>query len=160
MRIAPFVLSLGLLAPVAAHAAPPDKPDFSSFAFLVGTWSCSTTKDTEGAGTGKTHAFTAAADPSGYWIVAKSEHVTRYLTHDAKTGKWVATALTTDGGSYSATSLGWSGSSVEFTDSFNSDGSPLGYAVLTKQSEREYTLRAGDGSSSSPSSYEETCKKS
>jgi hypothetical protein len=163
MRIPAIVLACGLLAPAAAlaqNSAPP-KPDFSSFAFLNGTWSCAVTKDDGGHLAGTSYTMSFSADPNGYWNVSTSgHHVKRYLSHDAGTSRWVLTALYDDGGSSVSTSPGWSGDSITFLDAFNSDGSPLGYAVVTKQSERAYTVHAGNGSPTTPDVYEESCTKS
>jgi hypothetical protein len=162
MRIARLAVALTFLMSTAARAqsAPAHKPDFGSFRFMVGSWSCRTTRDPDAAMIGKTLPLVVEADPGGYWYVATSPHAKRYLTHDAATGSWVSTALTTTGESYADRSTGWSGDSVVFKDAFASDGSALGSTTITKVSAREFTLRAVDPAPTGTETYEQSCIKS
>jgi hypothetical protein len=160
MRIAPLVLTLALAVPMSLPAeSATAKPDFSSFAFIQGTWSCKVTKSSDLKSVGLTYPFVVTADPGGYWYVAKSPHSKRYLTHDAKTAKWVSTDLTDDGGSYSSSAPGWSGKKIIFADTFNSDGSPLASTTLTKMSAKEYTIHSVEPTAKGPDVYDETCTK-
>ena len=74
-----FALLFGLLtaaAPVAQAAdavpAPPPKPDFTPFAFLIGTWTCvSTETDRPDRESAKT---TWKMDEKGYWLVGSTDY--------------------------------------------------------------------------------------
>jgi len=163
MRRASLAIVLAFLLPpaaVCAQSTPAPKPDFASFAFMLGTWSCRTTTDPDAALIGRTFPFVVAADPGGYSYVATTPHAKRYLMHDAATGTWVSTALTTDGASYSDRSPGWSGDAIVFTDAFASDGSGLGSTTIRKVNANEFTLHwVGPGAKGTETS-DQTCSKS
>lgn len=98
------------------------KPDFSSLAFLTGTWSCSVKSSRRPAA--YTYTATYAMDPSGYWLIETDKNApaswapnapatteTRY-TYDADTKRWIA-VTSGDMGAYDfATASGWSGNAL------------------------------------------------
>jgi hypothetical protein len=75
----------------------PAKPNFAPFAFMVGTWSCSTQSARRPAPYLTTTTY--SMDPSGYWMIGKS--MTKpttwspggagvdQITYDPDTGRWV-----------------------------------------------------------------------
>jgi hypothetical protein len=161
MRIAPLAIGLTFLlsAAVRAQSTPAPKPDFAPFSFMLGSWTCRTTSDTDAAMIGRTYPFVVTADPGGYWYVATTPHSKRYLAHDATTASWVSTALTTDGASYSDRSSGWSGDSVMFKDAFASDGSGLGSTTITKVSANQYALHSVSPGAKGTEVFDQTCTK-
>ncbi|HKU80540.1 MAG TPA: hypothetical protein VJP76_00115 [Candidatus Tumulicola sp.] len=130
-----FVLvaaSAALLVPAMASAQvestpipAPAKPNFSSMAFMEGTWSCST-KSSRRPGAYVT-TVTYAMDPSGYWMnqtsvtkptswVSKQLTVYDKITYDNDTHRWVDVTYG-DGGAYGLSfSKGWSGNHMSWHD--------------------------------------------
>lgn len=98
------------------------KPDFSSMAFLTGTWSCSVKSSRRPAAYTFTQTFTM--DPSGYWLIENDKNQpaswapnagvnaeTRY-TYDPDTKRWIS-VTSGDMGVYDfSTSPGWSGNTM------------------------------------------------
>lgn len=98
------------------------KPDFSSLAFLTGTWNCSVKSSRRPAA--YQYTATYAMDPSGYWLIETDKNApaswapnapavteTRY-TYDADTKRWVS-VTSGDMGAYDlATTSGWSGNAL------------------------------------------------
>lgn len=121
-----------LLAPVVASAQvestpipAPNKPNFSSMSFLVGTWNCSTKSARRPAAYLTT--VTYAMDSSGYWLEQKSvtkptswikTQLTTYdkITYDNDTHRWVDVTYG-DGGAYGLSfSKGWMGDKMSWHD--------------------------------------------
>lgn len=129
------------------------KPDFSTLAFLNGTWNCSVKSSRRPAP--YTYTATFAMDPSGYWLVETDKNapaawapnapvtvVTRY-TYDADTKRWVG-VQSGDMGTYDlVTSPGWKGNamvwhSVAFAK--GADVTAQSDTTMTKASATETTM--------------------
>jgi hypothetical protein len=132
--LGPLVLAVLVTGVVASAAgsgiestpAPlPPKPDFSSMKFLSGTWTCTTKSSRRPASFVVTSS--AGMDPTGYWMVTKSLshkvswapydiHSTDLVTYDAGSHRWVDIYTDDQGGYNVATSPGWNGNSIVWTD--------------------------------------------
>jgi hypothetical protein len=100
---------------------PPEKPNFSSMQFLLGTWNCVETNTRRPNAYGST--LTSTMDPSGFWLDTKTlAHATSWdrhpgvvmdkVTYDAANTRWVD-VLTDDQGNYGiSTSNGWNGNKI------------------------------------------------
>lgn len=148
MRLIPFALVLCALAPCGARAqaTDPPKPDFSRFAFMKGSWTCTITSAPNPKMVGQSATLAISADPNGYQYLLHGPSSTRYLSYDVKTARWFSTGITAHGESSADTSPGWSGNTIVFSDAFNSDGSKLGTTTITKASDRSMTIVGTDSS--------------
>ncbi len=122
------IAAVPLHVPAQVESSPvpaPQKPNFSSIAFLVGTWSCSTKSARRPAAYMTTSTYTM--DPSGYWldetsvtnpnswIPAKLTVYDKY-TYDSDTHRWVDVTYG-QGGAYGlAFSSGWHGDTMSWHD--------------------------------------------
>jgi hypothetical protein len=92
IRLAAMLGMLFALATVAAQAAPtiestpaprPKKPDFTSFSFFVGSWSCMS-KQANRPGPAPSTA-TWAIDETGYWMTASGDNPpVKWFPYDTK----------------------------------------------------------------------------
>jgi hypothetical protein len=114
------------LAQVESTPIPaPNKPNFSSMQFLIGTWTCSTKSARRPAAYVTTSTYTM--DPTGYWIeetsttnpaswISKKLTVWDKITYDNDTHRWVD-VLYGDGGTYGLSfSSGWNGNKMSWHD--------------------------------------------
>jgi hypothetical protein len=114
------------LAQVESTPIPaPNKPNFSSLQFLIGTWTCSTKSARRPAAYITTSTY--ATDPTGYWIeetsttntaswIRKKLTVWDKITYDNDTHRWVD-VLYGDGGAYGLSfSSGWNGNKMNWHD--------------------------------------------
>ncbi|MDQ6770654.1 MAG: hypothetical protein M3Z54_11790 [Gemmatimonadota bacterium] len=102
----------------------PAKPNFSAMNFQLGTWTCSSQSSRRPAPYITTSVTTI--DPSGYWMVTKSETAktswapaalaTDWVTYDADTHRWVDINTGDYGGYGATTSPGWNGNTIVWTD--------------------------------------------
>jgi hypothetical protein len=127
------------------------KPDFSSMAFLVGTWSCSTKSSRRPAA--YTTTVTDAISPDGWWIDQASvtqpmpwfsHRLTVYdkITYDASTKRWVDVNYGGDGFYGLSLSSGWNGNSIVWHDPTfapNADVTSQTDTTMTKYSDTKYT---------------------
>jgi len=102
----------------------PQKPDFSSMSWFVGTWNCTLKSSRRQSPVSVTEVTTI--DPTGYWMISKSSskatswsppsNTTDMMTHDSDPKRWVD-ILTGDFGTYDASSSpGWTGTTLVWTD--------------------------------------------
>ena len=103
----------------------PNKPNFSSMEFLVGTWHCSTKSARRPSAYETT--VTYSMDPSGYWLnqtsvtkpaswIKKELTVYDKTTYDNDTHRWVDVTYG-DGGTYGLSfSKGWVGNHMSWHD--------------------------------------------
>lgn len=131
--------SLVLVAAVAALLLPavasaqvestpipaPNKPNFSSMAFMVGSWSCATKSARRPAAYMTTVSYTM--DPTGYWMeqtsvtkptswVTKQLTVYDKITYDPDTKRWVDVTYGDGGGYGLAFSKGLVGNHITWHD--------------------------------------------
>ena len=155
----PAFLTLGGIAFVVALAAAPivsaaqpapaptmvpmSKPDFSSMAFLVGTWNCTQPLR------GKTRPDTTVntMSPDGMWMLSKDTappfdqyrtvtvESTGYTGYDPTVKQWVQLGVDNTGGYGWGSSPGWQGNTITWTGK-NLDGSTT-TDVITKTSDTE-----------------------
>jgi hypothetical protein len=108
----------------------PKKPNFSSMAFLVGSWTCSTKSARRPSAYITTTTYTM--DPSGWWINQTSTTkanswipttMTAYdkITYDATPGlppthRWVDVSYGDEGGYGLSFSSGWNGNKMSWHD--------------------------------------------
>jgi hypothetical protein len=106
-------------------APKPAKPNFSAYAFMVGTWACSTKSARRPAPYETT--MTYAMDPSGYWLIGKSTTKAvpwfpyensgeDQITYDGDTGRWIDTFTGDFGGYDLSESKGWQGNTIVWHD--------------------------------------------
>lgn len=104
-------------------AAP--KPDWSQMQFLSGTWTCSTMSSRRPGP--YTTTSTASMDPAGYWMITRTTtHKASWIpteftsedrmTFDPSTSRWIDISYDPQGGYNVATSPGWKGNSIVWTD--------------------------------------------
>lgn len=129
----------------------PNKPNFSSMEFMIGTWHCSTKSARRPSAYITT--VTDSMDPSGYWInqtsVTKpaswiSKELTVYdkITYDPATHRWVDVNYGDEGAYGLSFSKGWSGDRMSWHDvSFapSADISAQTDTVVTKESSTKMT---------------------
>lgn len=129
---APAVLALAAVVPAAGSAQvestpipAPNKPNFSSVSFMLGTWTCKTKSSRRPAPYVTVSTYTL--DPTGYWIAETSvTHPTAWvsktlsnwdkITYDSDTKRWVDVSYG-DGGAYGLSfSKGWDGNQMVWHD--------------------------------------------
>lgn len=160
MRLLSTALLAGLFlipaaAPAQVESTPipaPNKPNFSSMQFLIGTWNCSTKSARRPSAYQTT--VTYSMDPSGYWIdqtsvtkpaswIKKPLTINDKVTYDADTHRWVDVTYG-DGGAYGlAISRGWSGNHISWHDISFAAGPDIASQtdnVLTKVSNSKVTM--------------------
>ncbi|MEO7039353.1 MAG: hypothetical protein ABI186_04910 [Candidatus Elarobacter sp.] len=111
----------------------PQKPDFSSMRFLLGTWNCVTRSERRGSEASRA-TLTYSLAPDGYFMkyTTKSPKVsyaatgftaTDWVTYDARAKRWVDVTVGSYGGYGYSTSTGWeNGHMLWGADSFLPDG--------------------------------------
>lgn len=121
-----FVAATQAAPPVQSSPEPrPRKPDFTSFAFLIGTWSCTST---EADRSGKAPSTTTwRLDHTGYWLTGKTDNppvkwfpyddkARERITYDADAKLWIYENWD-DMGHYNLyTTPGFAGSTAVWTD--------------------------------------------
>lgn len=130
----------------------PQKPDFSSMRFLLGTWNCVTRS--ERRGNEASHAtLTYSLAPDGYFMkyTTKSPKVsyaatgltaTDWVTYDARAKRWIDVTVGSYGAYGYSSSTGWENGHIMWgADSFLPDGdltSSTG-TLVTKVSDTKLT---------------------
>ena len=162
MRIQRVFMMIAILAVTAVPAyvgaqiestpvPAPEKPNFSSMSFLVGTWTCSTKSARRPAAYVTTTTY--ALDPTGYWMTQTSatkptawisRKLTTYdrITYDPDSKRWVDLSYG-DGGAYDLSfASGWSGDKIIWKDAAFAPGPDIsgqGNTTFTKVSPTKVT---------------------
>jgi hypothetical protein len=140
------------LAQVESTPVPaPQKPDFSSMNFLVGTWSCSNKSSRRPSAFPSTTTY--ALDSNGFWLNADTDRPAiawapmdvksvDKITYDPIAKRWVDVGYD-DAGNYTySTSSGWSGANITWHDNTfvpSPDIASQSDAVTTKDSDTKTT---------------------
>ena len=121
-----FMMGATAFAQVETTPIPPNpKPDFSSMAFLTGTWNCTESNTRRPRPYTTTNKTTM--DPSGYWMITDTvSHPSTWApretrgrtwqTFDASTSRWVTISTDNEGGYDVSESPGWSGGKIVWHD--------------------------------------------
>ena len=147
-----FTGSVALAQSMESTPAPkPKKPNFSAFAYMVGTWECSTKSARRPAAYHTTTTW--EMDSTGYWLVGKSTQKAMAwfpyeatnedrITYDADTSRWID-VTTGDYGNYDLqSSKGWIGKKIVWHDLANVPGKDVASAAdvtITKVSDTKMT---------------------
>lgn len=111
----------------------PQKPDFSSMRFLIGTWNCVTRSERRGTETSRATLKYSLA-PDGYFMkytttspkvsyAATGFTATDWVTYDSRAKRWIDITVGSQGGYGYSTSTGWeNGHMLWGADSFLPDG--------------------------------------
>jgi hypothetical protein len=146
-----MLASTTLASAQTATPVPDMKPDFSSMNFLLGTWSCKTTQNDTGRGTGRTETDTNTMVLDGHYMrtdsvshpfdAARTRDVVNvgWLGYDSVTKNWYTFGVSNFGGFGMSTSPGWTSNTMVWTDTYNSDGQPLTVTTITKVSDTQNT---------------------
>ena len=141
--------------PKAPTYAVPQKPDFSSMQFLIGTWNCASRSERRnGEVTRVTSTYSMA--PDGYFMkqVSKSPKVsyaavgyttTDWITYDSRVKRWIDISVGSSGSYGYSTSTGWEhGRLLWGADSFLPDGDVTSTTgtLMTKVSDTKFTTAA------------------
>ena len=160
-RLAGYALAAIFLTSATAGAqmatpVPDFKPNWSGMRFLLGTWTCRTTKNTAGRGTGRTETDVTTMSLDGHFMVTDSSSkpfdkartrtiVTKsYQGWDPATHMWYSFSADNFGGGNWSESSGWVGNKATWKDRYNTDGAPLTTTVVTKVSDMKYTTANTD----------------
>ena len=140
-----FVLPHGSRAATPAPTPVPDiHPDFSSMAFLEGTWTC----HQQVRGKDRPDTSTTTMDLDGQYMYTKdvappfdkyrTKPVTSYsyTTFNPRTKQWVTLGVDSFGGYFVASSPGWQGNQMVTHAVMTQDGS-TGMDTLTKVSDTQ-----------------------
>jgi hypothetical protein len=157
----------------ATPAPKPAPPDFAPMRFMVGTWSCSTQSSRRPAAF--TTTTTWSMDPSGYWMVGKSETASMAwfpyraanedrITYDPDTGRWIDSSSGDFGGYDLSWSPGWQNGSIVWHDLAFTKGKDVATTTdltMTKVSDTKMTTHSGFTTVKGASvSVDGTCNKS
>ena len=160
LALAATVLPSFALAQVESTPIPaPNKPDFSSMSYQLGTWTCRTKSARRPMAYVTT--VTTTVDPSGYWLnqvssVAKVAWIPAVLrtwdkiTYDSDTHRWVDVSYG-DGGTYGLSfSRGWNGNAITWHDVAFAAGPDIASQTDT------ITMKMGPGRTVAHSTFTET----
>lgn len=123
-------------------------PDLSALAYVRGTWTCHSML----RGKDRPNTSTGTAALNGRWIVAHDVappfdayragtiHTDTYYTYDSAKKTYVAVSIDDFGGYGMATSPGWKGNTIVWTDRSAPDGS-VTVRTIAKVNERAYNVR-------------------
>jgi hypothetical protein len=165
-----FVFSL-LLAQMAAPApttVPNPPPDLSALSFLQGTWTCHSML----RGKDRPDTTTTTMTLNGRWLLAQDLappfdayrkdpiHTQTYYSYDAQNKKYVSVSVDDFGGYGFATSPGWNGDTMVWTDKSSPDGS-VAVSTIRKVSDSEYNVNitGTDGKGKPTPVVSSSCKK-
>lgn len=125
--------STAAVPPKAPTFPVPQKPDFSTMRFLLGTWNCVTHSERRGSeATRATLKYSLA--PDGYFMkftttspkvsyAAVGFTSTDWVTYDSRAKRWIDITVGSNGGYGYSTSTGWENGHVLWgADSFLPDG--------------------------------------
>jgi hypothetical protein len=167
-----FIFSVLLAQTTGAMPAPTmvpnPPPDLSSFAFMQGTWTCHTML----RGKDRPDTYTGTMTMNGRWLVlhdtappfdqyrTMAVHSDQYFGYDTQNKKWVNVNVDDFGGYGFATSPGWQGNTIVWTDRSAPDGS-VAVTTFNKVSDSQYTLHftGTDGKGKPVPATDATCKK-
>jgi hypothetical protein len=164
-----FSVLLAQMAPGPAPTMVPNPaPDLSSISFMQGTWTCHSML----RGKDRPDTFTGSTIMNGRWIVLHDTappfdqyrsvpvHTDQYFTYDVQNKKWINVNVDDFGGYGFATSPGWQGNTMVWTDKSAQDGS-VGVTTMKKVSDNQYTLdfTGTDGKGKPVPASSATCKK-
>lgn len=164
-----FTLFLAQVAMPAPTAVPNPTPDLSAFAYMQGTWTC------HGMLRGKDRpdTFTGMSTLNGRYLVThdvappfdayrtSAVHSDTYYTYDAQNKKYVSVEVDDFGGYGLATSPGWQGNTIVWTDKSAPDGS-VAISTINKVSDSEYNVESSgtDAKGKAVPVLTTNCKKS
>lgn len=160
-----------LLAQVAAAPTPVPNPtlDLNAFTYMQGTWTCHSML----RGKDRPNTYTGSIGLNGRYVVAHDTappfdqfrndpvHSEMYFTYDPQNKKYISTEMDDFGGYGFATSPGWQGDTIVWTDKSAPDGSVV-VTTISKVSDSEYNLRGTgtDGKGKPIPVTTANCKKS
>lgn len=164
-----FTVLLAQVAAPAPTAVPNPAIDLSTFAYMQGTWTCHTML----RGKDRPNTYTGAIALNGRYVVAHDSappfdqyrtdtiHSDMYFTYDPLNKKYVSTEMDDFGGYGFATSSGWQGNTLVWTDKSAPDGS-VAVTTINKVSDSEYTIKSTgtDGKGKPIPETSSNCKKS
>ncbi len=139
-----ILATAGLTSAQQATPVPDIKPDFSGMTFLLGTWDCKTVKVSMGRGAGRTETDVNTMTLDGHYLRTDSTSKpfdkarTRaivgqsWVSYDATKKQWYSFGVGNFGGFVMSMSPGWKGNTIVWTDSYATDGAPLGVTTTTK----------------------------
>jgi hypothetical protein len=148
-----FVAILASFSLTSAQPTPvPDvKPDFSAMTFLLGTWDCKTIKTSMGRAAGRTETDVNSMTLDGHYMrtdgtskpfdKARTRTIVTqgWVSYDTGKKQWYSFGIGNFGGFGMSTSPGWKGNTIVWTDTYGTDGTPLGVTTTTKVSATKIT---------------------
>lgn len=153
----------------APTAVPNPTIDLSAYAYMQGTWTC------HGMVRGKDRpdTYVGATTLNGRYIVTHDTappfdqyrtaavHSDTYYTYDPQNKKYISVEMDDFGGYGYATSPGWQGNTMVWTDKSAPDGS-IGIFTLSRVSDSEYNVKSTgtDGNGKPVPTTTANCKKS
>jgi len=155
---AALALPSAAIAQVESTPIPgPPKPDFSSMAYMLGTWSCSTKSERRPAAYTSRTTYSMSRD--GWWIegvtvtdpmpwFSTKIKTTNYdhITYDANANRWVDLYHADNGGYDLLTSPGWKGNTIAWHSMafpLSAEVPAIDDTVVTKLSDTSQTARWG-----------------
>jgi hypothetical protein len=135
----------------AQTSAAGPRPDFRASRFLLGTWACRTVERNPypGRPDGRVETRVIGMALDDRWLYVTSSHAASgerphvvaktWITWDAGAGQWVQMGIDALGGYGVATSNGWQGDHIVWTDKMAPAGRPVGASTLTKISDVHFT---------------------
>lgn len=107
-----LVRTVAVTAAIGLFAGTPPRPDFSSFMFYTGTWTCSP----NASGKPISHTAVTSVGFDGMWLVERdTPSGIRYLTHDPSVDRWVEVGVSGSGRYWMGSSPGWHDNRILFT---------------------------------------------
>lgn len=165
-----FTIVLAQMTPPAPAPTmvPNPAPDLSALSFMQGTWTCHSML----RGKDRPDTFTGSMTMNGRWLVlhdtappfdqyrSQPVHTDQYFGYDTQNKKWININVDDFGGYGYATSPGWQGNTMVWTDKSAPDGS-VAVTTVNKMNDSQYTLRftGTDGKGKAVPASTATCKK-
>lgn len=164
-----FTVLLAQMSAAAPTPVPNPSIDLTPLAYMQGTWTCHSML----RGKDRPDTYTGAMALNGRYIVAHDtappfdQYRTAavnsefYYTYDPQNKRYISTEMDDFGGYGFATSSGWQGNNIVWTDKSAPDGS-VAVTTITKLNDSEYNLKTTgtDGQGKPIPTTTATCKKS